>query len=155
MGTGLATDQNVEDLARVLMSEASVGNQTERLSVGWTVRNRMSRNGTTSVADVYRAYSRNQAPTDAMRATARQILAADAATDPTNGATHYYSPRGMPAEGQNTTGFDVAGGLETTSGLNAQHYRPGFATTYEARDVTGVRPAYYRFFRSTQTGHVR
>lgn len=34
------------------------------------------------------------------------------------GATHFYSPRSMPKEGESTTGRDVGGGLEQTPGLD-------------------------------------
>ena len=44
-------------------------------------------------------------------------------------------------------GFDTGGGLEQTAGLPTQNYRPGWAALYDAIDVAGVRPSYYKFYR--------
>ncbi len=56
------TKHNIDDLARIIISETSIGNDTERASVGFTVLNRMRRNGTARVKDVWSGYSRNQPP---------------------------------------------------------------------------------------------
>ncbi|MCW3052062.1 MAG: hypothetical protein JWN14_1232, partial [Chthonomonadales bacterium] len=48
--------QNQRDLARVIMSEASVGNTAERTAVGWTVLTRMHRNNVANVSDVWGGY---------------------------------------------------------------------------------------------------
>jgi hypothetical protein len=42
----LDTIDNIHTLARILQSEASVGNASEQTAVGWTVLNRMMRNRT-------------------------------------------------------------------------------------------------------------
>jgi hypothetical protein len=149
------TDEvNVNRLATILQSEASVGNATERAGVAWTVLNRMTRNATRRVADVERAYSRSQQPTAAMRALAQSLLTGSVA-DPTAGATHYYSPRSMPKQGESTAGYDVGGGLEQVAGLNQQSYRPGWVNTFQQATVQNARPSYYKFYRSPGSGPVR
>lgn len=152
--TDRATQNNIDRFARILQSEASVGNDNERNAVGWTVLNRMSRNNTNSVSDVETAYSRNQEPTPTMHRLAERLLRNEI-PDPTNGATHYYSPRTMPQEGADTTGFDVGGGLEQVLGLPRRNYMPSWVISYQYSDVPGVRPSYYRFYRAPGTNQVR
>lgn len=84
---GLDTDGNVNDLARIITSEASIGNEPERTSVGFTVLNRMRRNGTSRVQDVQSGYVHNQAPAPWAISLAAKILKSQIA-DPTRGATH-------------------------------------------------------------------
>jgi hypothetical protein len=92
---GLGSNGNIANLATVLMSEASVGNDAERASVGFTVLNRLKNTGETSVHQVWNAYVHNQSPTEGMIALARQLLAGQR-VDITDGSTHFYSPRSMP-----------------------------------------------------------
>ena len=81
-------------------------------------------------------------------------------TDPTSGATHFYTPRIMPKKGQSTAGVDVAGGLETTPGVvdedgrPVQNCRPSFATWPQCT-VAGVPAASFKFYRQQGDGHVR
>lgn len=72
-GVGLATAENVEALARIIQSEAA-GVENARAAVGWTVRNRMVRNGATRVTDEQRAYAHSARATDETRQIARAIL---------------------------------------------------------------------------------
>ena len=128
----LATPQNIDDLAALIMSEASVGNDTERRAVGLTVLNRMRRNGTNSVRGVWRAYAHAQAPTPEIRELAQDLLQGHV-VDPTNGATHYYSPRSMPNENASAAtlaNYDVGGGLEQVPGLPRRTYRPTWAAQW-------------------------
>lgn len=71
------------------------------------------------------AYATNQHPTAEAMRIARAVLAGTIA-DPTGGATHFYSPISMPAEGQDTTGYDVWG-LEQVNGLGHRNYAPRWA----------------------------
>jgi len=57
-------------------------------------------------------------------------------------------------EGDVTTGYDVAGGLEQTPSLPKQNYRPGWSTTFIAKNVNNARPAYFKFFRQPGNGSV-
>ncbi len=110
-GTALDTKDNINDLATIITSEASVGNDTERSSVAFTVLNRMRRNGGARVKDVGSGYARNQPPRPWAIKLATAILRNELA-DPTSGATHFYSPQYMPKEGETAGRADVGGGLE-------------------------------------------
>jgi hypothetical protein len=149
----LDTEENIRLLATILQSEASVGNSEERTAVGWTVLNRMARNNRQSVNSVSRAYSTSQSPTATMRILAESLLKGEV-TDPTGGATHYYSPKTMPKEGQATTGYDLGGGLELVPPLKDKNYRPSWSASYTQTLVPGVRPHYYKFHRATGNGPV-
>jgi hypothetical protein len=143
----VGSDQNITNLAAVLMSEASVGNDAERASVGFTLLNRLKEAGKTSVDQVWSAYVHNQHPTAELIALARQLLAGQR-VDITDGATHFYSPRSMPREGQPTGNFDIGGGLELVPPLTVRTYAPGWARTMQLIDISGVRPAYFKFYKS-------
>jgi hypothetical protein len=148
----LATSQNVADLAHILMSEAAPGvaNRMERIAVGYTVLNRMERSSTTRVRDVWDAYAHHASPTDSVRHLAEQLLRGEL-PDRSGGATHFYSPRAMPREGEAVAGFDTSGGLDQTPGVRGKHYRPGWAAQYERVVVSGVRASHYRFYRPPDT----
>ncbi len=155
--SGIDTAQNSDDLALVLMSEASIGNATERESVGWTVINRMIRNQTLSVQAVWAAYAHDQIPARLIIDLAIDLLRGRP-PDPTDGCTHFYSPRTMPKVGAAPAelgGMDTKGGLEQVSGLTKKNYRPGWASIYIHQDIPGVRPAYYQFYRALGNGPVR
>jgi hypothetical protein len=142
------TPENVEDLAQILMSEASPGvaNTTERVAVGCTVLNRLRLSRMQRVKDVWDAYAHHATPTDEVSVLAVDLLRGELA-DPTSGATHFYSPRSMPMEGDTVRGFDISGGLEQTLGLRRQNYRPGWAAQYEIVAVVGTRASHYKFYR--------
>jgi hypothetical protein len=147
LNVGLGSDENITNLATVLMSEASVGNDVERASVGFTVLNRLKNSGETSVDQVWSAYVHSQSPTAELISLARQLLS-NQRVDVTEGATHFYSPRSMPREGQPTGNYDVRGGLEQVPGLPERTYAPGWAKTMQFVDIPGVRPAFFKFYKS-------
>ena len=157
----LATPDNVETLGQIIQSEAS-GVRNAMLAVGWTVRNRMERNGTTLVSDVQRAYAHGASATDETRQIARSILAGTMA-DPTNGATHFYTPDRMQKEGDVLRpGQDVSGGLETTQGVlrngkPIRNYRPSSAGSLDfvQRLVPDVPEHLFKFFAPQKSGRVR
>ncbi|WP_440769837.1 SH3 domain-containing protein [Natronorubrum sp. DTA28] len=140
------TTQNVEDLARVIMSEASISDTPARTAVGFTVPTRMEQQGVSSVRDVWDAYARNQSPTAEITALADDILQC-AVADNSDGATHFYSPMSMPKEGDDTSGYDTGGGLEWTEGLDRRNYRPGWALDLERIFVDGVPEREFKFYR--------
>jgi hypothetical protein len=143
---GIGSDENIASLSAVLMSEASVGNDAERTSVGFTVLNRLKNAGQTSVHQVWNAYAHNQSPTEEMMELARQLLAGQRA-DITDGSTHFYSPQSMPKEGQVTAGFDVGGGLELVPPLRARTFAPSWTKTMKFVDIPGVRPSFFKFYK--------
>lgn len=135
------------------MSEASIGNDAERIAVGSTALNRMHRDSTNDVTDVWDAYSHGQDPVPEITTLATNLLNGSIG-DNSNGATHYYSPRSMPKEGDATSGYDVGGGLEQTQGVNGRNYKPSWSLTYTPKAVSGARPAYFKFFRQPGNGPV-
>lgn len=141
------------------MTEAGGVGETAQIAVGWTVRNRMARNGATHVDQAWRGYQHRKAPTAAALVIAAGILHGKI-PDPTDGATHFYTPEIMPKIGEDTTGIDVAGGLESVPGVQnhtgnpVQNYRPGFAAHFMPRPVTGIPEAKFKFYRQPGTGHV-
>lgn len=128
----LNTADNIDQLGSVIMSEASTGNYNEKIAVGSTVLNRMRRDDTARVQDVWGGYSHNQTANAQARQLARDLLTG-AVMDNTGGATHFYSPRSMSTE-------------------SAQ---PGWASTFEPRPIPGVRPNWFRFYRAPGEGPVR
>ena len=139
-------------LARAIMSEASVGTQEERVAVGWTVLNRLSNGGFGSDIEsvVKGGYAWNQEPTVAILALAGD-LAERKISDPTHGATHFFSPRSMPKEGQSTEGFDVGGGLHEVPGLTVRVHFPSWTNTLTwIGELPNVRQAYFMFYTSNR-----
>jgi hypothetical protein len=149
----LTSEDNILDLAKIIMSEASIGNQTERTIVAQTVLNRMKRNNKEKVKDVWNAYAHNQSPTSEIKGLSRRIFMKEI-NDISEGATHFYSPRSMPKEGESTTGHDVGGGLEQTPGLDKKNYRPSWSLTFERILNDDVREVYYKFYKAPGNGPV-
>ena len=150
----LDTPINIENLARVIMSEAGIYNATEQTVVGYTLVNRMARSKSKSVSASWRGYTHGQSPTASVKVLAKQILSG-VIPDPTSGATHFYSPQIMPAENDKTKGYDVAGGLEQVDGLPTRTYKPGFTLPpAEAVPVEGAVDSEFKFYRMPGNGPV-
>jgi len=132
-------------LAKAIMSEASVGTTEERVAVGWTVLNRFDNGGFGSSIEgiVKRGYAYNQEPTENIMALAEDLLERKI-PDPTEGATYFFSPRGMPKEGDDTTGFDIGGGLQQVplDGQEIIKYFPSFAKPEEGTAITETTTRY-------------
>ena len=148
---GNSIDQDTSCLATALMSEASVGTSEERVSVAWTIFNRVNSpnfpDTICGVANQRGQYAMNQKPTQELLDLAASLIA-EPGDDPTGGATHFFSPMGMPKEGEATGGYDIGGGLHEVEGISGKVYFPSWALTMESvGDITGVRPGYYMFYR--------
>ena len=126
-------------LAKAIMSEASIGTLDEQVAVGWTVLNRLdNRYGDSIEYIVKRWYAYNQEPTEDIQALATEILERKV-SDPTNGGTHFFSPRGMPWEGDENSyierlgrhfnEFDTGGGVHQVplDGKDTKVYFPSWA----------------------------
>lgn len=124
------------------MSEASVGII------------RMLRNGADNVSDVWGAYAHDQDPKDEIKDLAAKILRCDI-PDNSGGATHSYSPRSMPMEGDDVGAHDVGGGLEQTPGLPKKNYAPGWSKRFPPVKIPGVRPSRFKFYRAPGNGPVK
>lgn len=152
------TGQEIECLATALMSEASIGTNEERVAVAWTIFNRVdSHTFPNTICDVvYQGgqYATNQEPTQEILDLATSLIG-DRGTDPTGGATHFFSPTSMPKEGEATRGYDVGGGLHEVTGISEKVYFPSWSLTMEpVGELSGVRPAYYIFYREIADGEV-
>jgi hypothetical protein len=135
-------------LARVIVSEASVGNEEEQRAVAWSFRNRLDR-GLSLLS-----YARDRAPDrDWYVELAREVLTAPPETDVTKGATHFFSPRSMPLQGEegrckaNGGIYDCAGGLVLLEELDAPAYAPYWHLLYEWLPVAGIRKTHFLFYR--------
>ncbi|GAI96788.1 unnamed protein product, partial [marine sediment metagenome] len=124
-------------LSKALMSEASVGTLEEQISVGWTVLNRFhSGSYGSSIEQVVKGgYVYNQEPTSTITTLADDLLQ-DKLSDPTSGATYFFSPISMPKEGESTSGFDVGGGLHEVPGTSHKVYFPSWAKPKEGWTMT-------------------
>ena len=167
--------EDVYWLAKAIMSEASIGTREEQIAVGWTVLNRLysGRYGNSIEYIVTSWYAHNQEPTEVIKTLAKDLLEGQI-PDPTSGATHFFSPRGMPKEGEDTTGFDVDGLHQVPlDGQDIKVYFPSWAepekgvtitedtTRYltaqpipnklEWRNLAGVRTWYFMFYRPYTT----
>jgi len=135
-------------LAAVIVSEASVGNEEEQRAVAWTFRNRLDRGLSLLSYAMDRASNREW-----YFELAREVLTAPPEADVTKGATHFFSPRSMPLQGQEerckTQGgiYDCDGGLVFVEGLDAPAYAPFWHLIYEWLPVEGIRKTHFLFYR--------
>jgi len=148
-----AQGEDAKCLATVIMSEASIGTSEERIAVAWTVFNRVNSpkfpKTICEVTNQPSQYATNQEPTPEVLDLAKSLIT-DQGIDPTGGAIYFFSPRSMPTEGEDTSGYDVGGGLHDVTGIDRKVYFPSFALTNEyVGDIQGVRPAYYMFYRGS------
>ena len=149
----LAQD-NVNDLARIIASEARGLNETAQAMVGWTVVNRMKQRHLTPVSSVWTHgnYAHSHMPTPTSLRLAEAILNGTA-MDISQGANHFYSPTSMPKEGE-TPSFqaDVRGGLESVPGVTkhgrpTRNYFPGWVKHFSSIRSPGTQDKDMKFYR--------
>ena len=135
-------------IAKVVVSEASVGNKEEQRAVAWTFRNRLDR-GLSLLS-----FAMDRTPDqDWYLELAHHVLTMPAEADVTNGATHFFSPRSMPLQGDEdrckTHGgiYDCDGGLVYVEGLTKPAYAPFWHLLYEWLPVPGIRKTHFLFYR--------
>jgi YD repeat-containing protein len=134
-------------LARIVVSEASVGNEEEQRAVAWTFRNRLDR-GLSLLS-----YAMDYTPSHEWYfELAREVLTAPPEADVTKGATHFFSPRSMPRQGQEDRCkpigvYDCDGGLVFVEGLDTPAYAPFWHLLYEWLPVAGIRKTHFLFYR--------
>ena len=152
----LLLQENVQDLARIIASEARGVNETEQTMVGWTVVNRMKNQYFQRVSDVWLNgnYAHNSPPTYTSLRIAEGILTGTI-PDISQGATHFYSPSAMPKKGETIHhGMDVDGGLESVMGVfkngkPVENYRPLWAKRYFRINIPGVQEKDFKFYRAS------
>ncbi len=135
-------------LARIIVSEASVGNENEQRAVAWTFRNRLDRG-----LSIY-SYAMNNTPNNNWYyLLAGQVLTAPVEADVSKGATHFFSPRSMPRQGEearckvNGGIYDCQGGLVFVEGLDRPAYAPFWHLLYEWLPCEGIRKTHFLFYR--------
>ncbi len=153
--------RNVQDLARVMATKAGgAPGEAAQIAVGWCLKNRMSRNGVDDVEKVWRPAFQHRAPATIMTLRDAAGILNGSISDPTDGATHFYTPAIMPKKGDKTDGVDVGGGLESTPGVTRdgkpiENYAPAFALTFTPKIVPNILEKTFKFYRQPGTGHVR
>ena len=94
---------------------------------------------------------------------ARRLLSGDL-TDPTDGATHFYTPGAMPKEGgEIPPGSNTAGGLKTVPGVTdedgnpVRDYKPKYAKDKQFKQVIvkGVKDFLFKFYKEAGNTKVR
>ena len=134
-------------IASIVVSEASIGNEEEQRAVAWTFRNRLDR-GLSLLS-----YAMGITPDrEWYFDLAHEVLTASTESDVTKGATHFFSPRSMPLQGQEDRCkpngiYDCGGGLVFVEGLDAPAYAPYWHLLYEWLPVTGIRKTHFLFYR--------
>lgn len=146
------TNQNVNDLADIIMSEMSVGNSNEQKAIAWAVRNQMIRMNVTSVAKARDEFNdaHGQNATNAIMTIAEDILKKKMSSDITSGAIKWFSPRKMPKKGKSCKGYDCSGGLVTVTddqGNKQEVYAPGFHNDMTYVPLSSVREWYLRLYK--------
>ena len=135
-------------IAKVIVSEASVGNKEEQRAVAWTFRNRLDRGLSLLSFAMDRTPNREW-----YLELAREVLTAPAEADVTKGATHFFSPRSMPLQGEEHRCkgqggiYDCDGGLVFVEGLDKPAYAPFWHLLYEWLPVPGIRKTHFLFYR--------
>ena len=144
-------EQNINDLARVISSEARGVNLTEQEMVGWTIVNRMKQRHASRVSAVWHGYAHGHAPTQDSLTIARSILDGTA-RDISQGADHFYTPALMPKEGESTAGWDVGRDLEQVEGVTkdghpVRNYRPVWAEKSQPIFIPNVHDEDFKFYK--------
>ena len=146
--------ENINDLARIIASEARGLNETAQAMVGWTVVNRTKQRHLTRVSEVWANgnYAHSHMAT-AMGLRLAESILNGSAMDISQGATYFYSPTSMPKEGERPSFHaDVSGGLESVSGVMKngrpiRNFRPGWAVRYTYVRVPGIQEKEFKFYR--------
>ena len=162
-------EQNVRELAALIQTESG-GVRAAKATVGWTLINRVRRNHVTAVHQAWHGSQHSTPPKPDTLDLARRLLSGDV-PDPTSGATHFYTPKIMPREGDEKSGSpgylrlihsDTRGGLEQVKGLDVagtpiRSYRPGYAASplFEKVTVPGVKEEEFEFYKALGTGRTR
>lgn len=129
-------------------------------AVGHTLLNYMGQDGKTRVAEVWGGFAHGVPhplePGDraqlaaAARAIAQKIVEGRI-SDPTNGATHFYTPQLMTKEGEVphsvTDGGleDVAGVTDPKTGKHVLNYQPGWALKFDRKLVPDIPEKSFKF----------
>ncbi|WP_428375980.1 hypothetical protein [Lichenicoccus sp.] len=152
-GSDQLAQENITDLARIIVSEAGGENETAQAMVGWTVINRMKKQQSTRVSEIWAHgnYAHGQMTTGMTLHLAARILDGSA-MDISQGATHFYSPKSMPNEGDRpSSNTDARGGLEsvpgvTKSGRAIRNFRPSWAKNYSVIRISGIQDKDFKFY---------
>ena len=144
--------KNINDLARVIASEAGGESEAAQTMVGWTVVNRMKQRGYQTVSSIpFGQYAHGSMPTLNAIRIATGILEGTI-RDSSQGATNFYTPSRMPVEGETKPGIDIGGGLESVPGIfhngkAVRNYRPTWAKSFPRVLTPQIPEKTFKFYR--------
>ncbi len=144
--------KNINDLARVIASEAGGESEAAQIMVGWTVVNRMKQKGYQTVSSIpFGQYAHDSMPTPNSLRIAKGILEGTI-RDNSQGATNFYTPSRMPVEGETKPHIDIRGGLESVPGVTrggraVKNYRPLWATQFARVPTPQIPEKMFKFYR--------
>lgn len=151
---GNILQNNVDELATAIRSEAEGFSEAEQKAVAWSIRNGMVRVNSHKVSDSLAKirFSTKKTGKKAEKTIATDVLQQDISQDPTSGAIKWYSPRSMPPHNGKckTDGgiFNCTGGTVTlTDGSKKSSKAPGFHTHMTFVNVAGVKQWNFRFYK--------
>jgi hypothetical protein len=153
LGTGHFTEDNKNELAKVIRSEMEEGNEKEKQAIAWGVRNQMIRSGRTTVAEVIPLFgdATGMEGDDASKKIAEDVLKKPMTDDFTGGAFKWFSPKRMPKEGEKCPAkYDCSGGVITVKDLADKDNRvqvPGWHSVRAFVAIEGVRDWLLRMYK--------
>jgi len=152
-GASLDTEKNIKDLSIIIRSEMEEGDQDEKESVAWAVRNQMLRLNTSSVKNAKDAFGdafgmKGNAASDKI---AGEILKKPMTNDKVSGAIKWFSPKRMGDGDQACpTGQSCGGGVISVSdlaGKTVKRHAPSFYKTMTQVKVSNVRDFLLMLFK--------
>ncbi len=146
------TPENIKHLAIIIVSEMEEGNQKEKETIAWCVRNQMYRLNTMDILNAksafHDAYDKSKTNANAIK-IATDILSKPMSDDFTSGAIKWFSPKRMP--GKETTGYDCGGGIHVITDFeskkNASRCFPAFSKSMTEVTISGVREWFLKIYK--------
>ena len=147
--------KNINDLARIIASEAGGESEAAQIMVGWTVVNRMKQTGIKAVSSIpFGQYAHGSMPSLNSLNSLRIAKGIFEGTirDNSQGATNFYTPSRMPIEGDTKPHIDIRGGLESVPGVTrngraVRNYFPGWVHRFSRVLTPQIPEKTFKFYR--------